>query len=100
MGRSPPSSAATSRAKTPIRSPSVRAWSSGNSNSWSVRTRPRTRRVTAIALEHREVLVHLPLRELDAVVVPFLPLQLDVAVEDVRAQRRSDHLGARQLGDR
>src|SRR6266496_3812610 len=37
-------------------------------------------------LEHCQVPVHFPLRELDPVFVPLLPLELDVAVEDVRAE--------------
>ena len=40
-GRSRPSGSATSRAKTVMRSPSGRAWSSGTANSCSVSTRPR-----------------------------------------------------------
>jgi hypothetical protein len=38
-------------------------------------------------LEHAQVPVEFPVGELDAVLVPLLPLQLDVAVEDVRAER-------------
>src|SRR5436305_7300548 len=50
--------------------------------------------------KNRQVLVHLPLGELDAVLVPLLPLQLDVAVEDVRPERRPHELRLRQLRDR
>src|SRR5581483_1575617 len=52
------------------------------------------------ALKNREVLLHLPVGELDAVLVPLLPLQLDVAVEDVRAEGPADEVGARELVDR
>src|SRR5688572_23963644 len=37
-------------------------------------------------LENRQVAVQLPLRHLDAVVLPLLPLDLHVAVEDVLAE--------------
>src|SRR5439155_25886075 len=50
--------------------------------------------------ENGQVLVELPLGELHAVVVPFAPLQLDVAVEDVGAQRLPGEFGACQLVDR
>src|SRR5260370_29369394 len=50
--------------------------------------------------ENGEVLLHLPVGELNAVLVPFLPLQLDVAVEDVRAEGLLRQLGARELVDR
>src|SRR5581483_860499 len=51
-------------------------------------------------LQDCEVLLHLPVGELDAVFVPLLPLQLDVAVEDVRAERLAHQLRARELVDR
>src|SRR5262249_12742124 len=38
-------------------------------------------------LQDSQVLLHLPVGQLDAVLVPLLPLQLDVPVEDVRAER-------------
>src|ERR1044072_8140177 len=37
----------------------------------------------------------LPICELDAVLVPLLPLQLDVAVEDVGAERLADRKSTR-----
>jgi hypothetical protein len=43
-------------------------------------------------LEDREVPVELPGRDLDAVVLPLLALDLDVAVEDVLAERAQDEL--------
>ena len=42
-----------------------------------------------LVLEDGQVAVQLPLRELDAVVVPLLALDLDVAVEDVRRRAPS-----------
>src|ERR1051325_287409 len=50
--------------------------------------------------EDRQVLLHLPVRELHAVLVPLLSLQLDVAVEDVGAEGFARNLGLRQLVDR
>src|ERR1700756_2167945 len=50
--------------------------------------------------ENGEVAVEFPLAELDAVLVPFLPLQLDVAVEDVRAEGLAGELRTGQLVDR
>src|SRR5258708_38937925 len=50
--------------------------------------------------ENRQVLLHLPVGELDAVLVPLLPLQLDVAVEDVRAEGLPGELGTGELVDR
>ena len=41
------------------------------------------------ALEHRQVAVELPLRDLHAVVLPLLALDLDEAVERVLAERRA-----------
>src|SRR6185312_2559553 len=51
-------------------------------------------------LEDRQVPVELPARQLHAVVVPFLALQLDVPVEDMRAERLSGQLGFRECVDR
>src|SRR5437870_10296811 len=51
-------------------------------------------------LENGQVLLHLPVGELDAVLVPLLPLQLDVAVEDVRSERLAHELRLRELVDR
>ena len=42
--------------------------------------------------ENREVALKLPRSDLDAVVLPLLALDLDVAVEDVLAQRPQDEL--------
>ena len=50
-------------------------------------------------LERPEIPVQLPFRELHPVLVPLLPLQLDVAVEDVRAERLAGELGPGQLVD-
>ena len=44
------------------------------------------------ALEHRQVALQLPGRDLDAVVVPLLALDLDVAVEHVLAERAQHEL--------
>src|SRR5215211_8634823 len=51
-------------------------------------------------LQHAQVLLHLPGRELNAVVVPLLALQLDIAVEDVLAERAADEVRAGELVDR
>src|SRR4029079_6060890 len=45
-------------------------------------------------LEHRQVLLELPFSELYPVLVPLCSLQLDVAVEDVRAERFANELRA------
>src|SRR2546423_1227756 len=42
--------------------------------------------------ENGQVLLELPLGELDSVLVPLGPLQLDVPVEDVRAERLANEL--------
>jgi hypothetical protein len=44
-------------------------------------------------LQHRQVALQLPGRHLDAVVVPLLALDLDVAIEHVLAERAQDELG-------
>src|SRR6267142_2476805 len=51
-------------------------------------------------LEDRQIPVELPARQLDAVVVPLLALQLDVAVENVRPERFPRELGLGQRVDR
>src|SRR5262245_45662730 len=51
-------------------------------------------------LQDSQVLLHLPVGQLDAVLVPLLPLQLDVAVEDVRAERLAHERRLRELVDR
>jgi hypothetical protein len=43
-------------------------------------------------LQHRQIAVELPLRDLHAVVVPLLSLDLDVAVEHVLAERAQHEL--------
>src|SRR5919107_6238723 len=43
--------------------------------------------------EHRQVALELPGADLDAVVLPLLALDLDVAVEHVLAERAQDELG-------
>src|SRR5690242_9055102 len=53
-----------------------------------------------VRLERREVAVELPLRQLHAVLVPLLALQLHVVVEDVVAERAAEEVGARELVDR
>src|SRR5262245_10573110 len=47
--------------------------------------------------EHRQVLVELPLRELHPVFVPLASLELDVAVEDMRAQCLPDQIRVGEL---
>src|SRR5262249_309833 len=65
------------------------------------RTEQDVRRGSPIAdLQNRQVLPHLPVGELHAVLVPLLPLQLHVAVEDVRAERLAHELRLRELVDR
>src|SRR3954452_13965120 len=44
-------------------------------------------------LQNREVAFKLPRSDLDAVVLPLLALDLDVAVEDVLAEGAEDELG-------
>src|SRR3970040_64553 len=51
-------------------------------------------------LERREVLLLLPLGDLDAVLVPLLALELDVAREDVLAERPPHEIRRRELVDR
>src|SRR6185437_5394736 len=51
-------------------------------------------------LEDGEVLLELPVRQLDAVVVPLASLQLDVAVEDVRSEGLSRQVRLGQRVDR
>jgi len=51
-------------------------------------------------LERSQVLGLLPFGDLDAVLVPLLPLQLDVAREDVLAERATHEIRARELVDR
>src|SRR6185436_16227319 len=46
-------------------------------------------------LERRQVALLLPLGDLDAVLVPFASLELDVAREDVLAERAGHEIGAR-----
>src|SRR5919109_4586123 len=62
---------------------------------WSTPTaRPRGPRPrSADPLQDREVAVELPGRDLDPVVLPLLALDLDVAVEDVLAERPQHELG-------
>src|SRR3954447_26362526 len=50
--------------------------------------------------ENREVALELPRRDLHAVVLPLLALDLDVAVEHVLAERAQDELGLRGDLDR
>src|ERR687895_895357 len=50
--------------------------------------------------KNREVVLELPRRQLHAVLVPLLALDLDVAVEDVRPERRTSELGLSELVDR
>src|SRR5207244_13489749 len=50
-------------------------------------------------LENGQVLLELPFGELDPVLVPFGPLQLHVAVEDMRAERLANELRAGQCVD-
>src|SRR4051812_49515509 len=50
--------------------------------------------------EDREVALELPGAALDAVVLPLLALDLDVAVEHVLAERAQDELGLRRDLDR
>src|SRR5207248_4196181 len=52
------------------------------------------------ALQDAEVAVDLPLRELDAVLVPLLALQPHVRVVDVVAERAPHQVGAGELVDR
>src|SRR6266516_754741 len=40
-----------------------------------------------IVSQHGQIPVALPIGELDAVLVPFLAFELDIAIEDVRAER-------------
>ena len=47
---------------------------------------PRPAAAHRVRLEHRQVAVELPLGDLHPVVLPLLPLDLDVAVEDVLAE--------------
>src|SRR6266511_2335009 len=53
-----------------------------------------------LSLEHCQVPLLLPVCELYAVLVPLLPLQLHVALEDVRAEGLPRQIGVRELGDR
>ena len=53
---------------------------------------PARRRATHRGLQHRQVALELPGRDLDAVVVPLLALDLDVAVEHVLAEGAQDEL--------
>src|SRR5919107_308831 len=50
--------------------------------------------------EHRQVALELPGADLDAVVLPLLALDLDVAVEHVLAERAQDELGLGRELDR
>ena len=70
------------------------------SHSWRSGATPPEVRSTSGGSEHRQVPLELPLGELNAVVVPLLPLQLDVAVEDVWTERLARDLGLGQLVDR
>src|SRR5687767_14801419 len=56
--------------------------------------------LVSLRLEDRQVPVELPLRDLHAVVLPLLSLDLDVAVEDVLAERAQHELGLRGQLDR
>src|SRR6185437_8360046 len=47
----------------------------------------------ALPSEHRQVALELPRADLDAVVLPLLALDLDVAVEHVLPERAQDELG-------
>src|SRR5687768_15450493 len=58
------------------------------------------RRGEGYHLINRQVAIQLPLRDVDAVVVPLLGLGLDVALEDVLAQGGLDDLIALEVLDR
>src|SRR5436190_622951 len=81
---------ATPRRPSPARTaPSICEWRS-DSNGRSV----------AAPSEHRQVPLELPAADLDPVLLPLLALQLDVALEDVVAERLADELGAGEDLDR
>src|SRR4051812_5261920 len=79
---------------------------------WPSRRRPPSRsprcrgpggsrgRPSRLRLENRQVALELPGSDLDAVVLPLLALDLDVAVEHVLAERAQDELGLRGDLDR
>jgi hypothetical protein len=52
------------------------------------------------ALQHGQIALALPGRELNPVFVPLFPLQLHVTVKDVRAERLAGELGVGELVDR
>src|SRR5439155_10331348 len=56
--------------------------------------------LSAVALQHGEIPLELPARQLNAVLVPLLALELDVAVEDVRAERFAREFRLGQCVDR
>ena len=53
-----------------------------------------------LPLEHAEVAIQFPLRELNPVLVPLLPLQAHVVVEDVIAEGPPHQVGGGELVDR
>src|SRR5580765_7268381 len=57
-------------------------------------------RYPQVSLENRQIPLQLPFRELHAVLVPLLALELDIALEDVVAERFAHELGLRELLDR
>src|SRR6478735_2877278 len=59
----------------------------------------RPRSIHVISLGDSEVLLQLPRGDLDAVVQPLLALEVDVAGEDVLAERLLHHLGMGHLLD-
>ena len=54
---------------------------------WRSRISPRCRSPASAPSEHRQVSLELPTGDLDAVLLPLLALELDVALEDVVAER-------------